>query len=741
MAFFKTDTEQLPLSQFTEKSYLEYSMYVILDRALPHLGDGLKPVQRRIIYAMSELGLSSSAKYKKSARTIGDVLGKFHPHGDSACYEAMVLLAQPFHFRYPLIDGQGNWGSIDDPKSFAAMRYTEARLSKFAEILLSELGQGTADWQPNFDGTLEEPKILPARLPVVLLNGSAGIAVGMSTDIPPHNVGEVIAACIHLLDNPSASISDLLKFIPGPDFPTGGEIITPKAELKAIYATGNGTLRVRATYQQKGNEIILNALPYQVPVSKILEQMAKQMELKKLPMVVDLRDESDHENPVRIVVVLKSAQVDADAVMNHLFATTECERVVRANLNIIGLDGRPKVKDLLTLLTEWLVFRCETVRKRLQFRLDKILARTHILDGLLISYLNLDEVIRIIRYEDEPKQQLMKRFKLSDIQAEAILELKLRHLAKLEEQKITGEQKELKAEQVDLEKTLKSDAKLNAFVKKELQADAEQFGDKRRTKIIARTQAQALDETTTIPADDVTVVLSKMGWIRQAKGHEVDGSQLTYKVGDAFLCQLQAKANQMVAFLDSTGRSYSTLIYGLPSARGFGDPLTARFQPPPGATFVGMRVLNDTDKILLCSTKGYGFIAPLSEMESRTKTGKVLLNCPEGSTALPPCLITDPAKARLALVSKDGRLIVLSLEDIPILNKGKGNKLMQNKEDEAVLAALILQGKQSVALVTTGGRKLTLSPRELDAYFSDRGKRGQLLPKGYRTLQTCQIGG
>ncbi len=739
MAFFKTDTEQLPLSQFTEKSYLEYSMYVILDRALPHLGDGLKPVQRRIIYAMSELGLSSSAKYKKSARTIGDVLGKFHPHGDGACYEAMVLLAQPFHFRYPLIDGQGNWGSIDDPKSFAAMRYTEARLSKFAEVLLSELGQGTVDWQSNFDGTLEEPKILPARLPVVLLNGSAGIAVGMSTDIPPHNAGEVIAACVYLLDNPKASLSELLKYLPGPDFPTGGEIITPKAELKALYTTGNGTLRVRATYQQKGNEIIVNALPYQVPVNKILEQIAKQMELKKLPMVVDLRDESDHDNPVRIVVVLKSGQVDADLVMNHLFATTECERVVRVNLNLIGLDGRPKVKNILDLLQEWLVFRCETVRKRLQFRLDKILARIHVLDGLLIAYLNLDEVIRIIRYEEEPKQHLMKQFKLSDIQAEAILELKLRHLAKLEEQKIVGEQKELKAEQVDLEKTLKSDSKLNAFVKKELEADAAQFGDKRRTKIVAREQAQALDETTTLPADDVTVVLSKMGWIRQAKGHEVDGSQLTYKVGDTFLGQLKAKSNQMVGFLDATGRSYSTLIHSLPSARGFGDPLTARFQPPPGTSFVGMLALHDTYKMFLCSTKGYGFITPVSEMESRTKTGKALLNCPEGSTALPPCLITEPAKSRLVLVSQDGRLMILSLEDIPVLTKGKGNKLMQIKDaSEALIAALILQGKQGVELTTTGGRKLTLSARELDAYFSDRGKRGQLLPKGYRSVQSVR---
>ena len=725
--------EQVPLAQFAEKAYLDYSMYVILDRALPHLGDGLKPVQRRIIYAMSELGLHAAAKYKKSARTIGDVLGKFHPHGDSACYEAMVLLAQSFSYRYPLVDGQGNWGSIDDPKSFAAMRYTEARLSKFAEVLLSELGQGTVDWTPNFDGTLDEPKMLPARLPVVLLNGAMGIAVGMATDIPPHNLTEVAEAVIHLLDNPKATVQDLCKIVKAPDFPTGGEIITPKADLRAIYETGNGTLRVRATYRHSGSEVIINSLPYQVSASKVLEQIAKQMQLKKIPMVVDLRDESDHENPVRLVLVLKSNKVEVESLMSHLFVTTECERTVRVNLNVIGLNGRPQVKNLRELLSEWILFRTETVRRRLQYRLDKVIDRLHILDGLLIAYLNIEEVIKIIRTEDKPKPVLMKRFNLSDIQTEAILDLKLRHLAKLEETQIRSEQKALADERDSLQKILGSEDRLKTLVKQEIIADAKTFGDKRRTTVVAREDAQAFDESVTIPLENVTVVLSKMGWVRQAKGHEVDGLTLSYKTGDGFLAQLSAQSNQTVCFLDSTGRSYSTQIHLLPSARGFGEPLTARFQPPVGAQFVGMCLLQEEQSVFLCSDAGYGFIAPLSEMASRTKTGKALLNCPEGATALWPMVIADMKHSRVVLLNDAGYLIVLSLEDIPQLAKGKGNKLIQIKEGEKLLSAAILEGRQGIE-ITANRRKLPLTARALDAYFSERGKRGEKLPKGYGSV-------
>ena len=731
--------ESMPLSEFAEKAYLDYSMYVILDRALPHLGDGLKPVQRRIVYAMSELGLSATAKYKKSARTIGDVLGKFHPHGDSACYEAMVLMAQSFNYRYPLIDGQGNWGSIDDPKSFAAMRYTEARLSPFAQILLSELGQGTVDWGPNFDGTLEEPKVLPARLPVVLLNGTTGIAVGMATDIPPHHVGEVTEACIQLLDNPELSIKDLCRIIPAPDFPTGGEIITSKAELRALYTSGVGTLKVRATYKKSDQEIVITALPYQVSGSKILEQIAKQMQTKKLPMVVDLRDESDHDSPVRLVLVLKSNKVDVESLMGHLFATTDCERTVRVNLNMIGLDGRPKVKDLKTILSEWLVFRRDTVRRRLQYRLDRVLARLHILDGLLIAYLNIDEVIHIIREKDNPKAELMKRFALSEIQADAILDLKLRHLAKLEEQQIRSEQKELNAERQTLEKTLGSEALLKALLKKELQESAALFPDKRRSRLIEREQAQAFEAGEEAPSDNVTIVLSKMGWIRQAKGHEIVGAEMPYKAGDGFLMQLKCQANQMLAFLDSAGRSYSVLAHQLPSARGFGEPLSARFQLTAGALWVGMVVVDPKQSLLLCSSQGYGFIAPGEELITRNKAGKALLTCGEGVIALAPAVISSAKNTRVAIISQDGRLIVLALEDIPKLTKGKGNKLLQVKTAaEACQFSEILVGDQRLK-ISSGKKSITLSSRDLDGYFSERGKRGQKLPKGFGTVDKVEV--
>ncbi|MDE2088677.1 MAG: DNA topoisomerase IV subunit A, partial [Gammaproteobacteria bacterium] len=587
--------ERLPLKVFTEKAYLDYSMYVILDRALPHIGDGLKPVQRRIVYAMSELSLSAVSKHKKSARTVGDVLGKYHPHGDLACYEAMVLMAQPFSYRYPLIDGQGNWGSPDDPKSFAAMRYTEARLARFAEVLLSELGQGTVDWTPNFDGTLEEPSLLPARLPHVLLNGTTGIAVGMATDIPPHNLREVTAATVHLLEHPHATVEELCEHVQGPDFPTEAEIITPRAEIRRIYETGSGSLRVRARYEHEDGGIVITALPYQVSGARVLEQIAAQMQAKKLPMVEDLRDESDHENPTRLVIVPRSNRVDVDALMAHLFATTNLESSYRVNLNMIGLNGRPQVKNLKQVLSEWLEFRTATVRRRLQHRLDQVTTRLHVLDGLLIAYLNLDEVIAIIRREDHPKPVLMARFGLSDAQAEAILELKLRHLAKLEEMKIRTEQKALAEERDGLQKTLGSKQRLKTLIRKELQEDAERYGDARRSPIVERRPAQALDETALIPSEPVTVVLSSMGWVRAAKGHDIDPAALSYRAGDGFRAVARGRSNQLTVFLDSSGRAYALPAHSLPSARGQGEPLTGRLNPSGGAEFMGVMMGDDDD--------------------------------------------------------------------------------------------------------------------------------------------------
>ncbi|MFL6550273.1 MAG: DNA topoisomerase IV subunit A, partial [Povalibacter sp.] len=609
--------ERQPLRAFTEKAYLDYSMYVILDRALPHIGDGLKPVQRRIVYAMSELGLSASSKHKKSARTIGDVIGKFHPHGDSAAYEAMVLMAQPFSYRYPLVDGQGNFGSPDDPKSFAAMRYTESRLTRYSSLLLSELGQGTVDWQLNFDGTLEEPVLLPSRVPNVLLNGATGIAVGMATDVPPHNLREVVTACIKLLEEPDSTLAELCKHIKGPDFPTGAEIISSKEEIRHIYKTGTGSIRARAVYEMEDGEIVITQLPYQVSGSRIQEQVAAQMQAKKLPMVEDIRDESDHEHPTRIVIVPRSNRVDVEQLMAHLFATTDLERTYRVNLNIIGLDGRPKVMDLKSLLQEWLTFRIATVTKRLNWRLEKVQARLHILDGLLIAYLNLDEVIRIIRREEEPKPVLIKRFQLTDIQAEAILETKLRHLAKLEEMKIRGEQKELSEERDDLEKLLKSKAKLHKLVRDELSADAELFGDARRSRIVERAAAQAIDETELVTSEPVTVVLSERGWVRAAKGHELDPATLSYKTGDAFQAAARGRSTQQAVFLDSTGRAYSLLAHTLPSARGQGEPLSGRIDPPEGALFAGVMLGEPQDRWVLASDAGYGFVVKLEELYSR----------------------------------------------------------------------------------------------------------------------------
>jgi len=732
--------ERQPLHHFTEKAYLDYSMYVILDRALPHLGDGLKPVQRRIIYAMSELGLRSTAKFKKSARTIGDVLGKFHPHGDSACYEAMVHMAQSFSFRYPLVDGQGNWGSTDDPKSFAAMRYTEAKLAKFAQVLLAEVDQGTVDWVPNFDGTLEEPKILPARLPVVLLNGAQGIAVGMATDIPPHNLNEVAEACIHLLDNPGADFDEICDIVKGPDYPTDAEIISSKAEIREMYRKGNGSVRMRAKYEKEDSDIIITALPYQTSGNKILEQIAAQMTAKKLPMVEDLRDESDHENPIRLVITPKSNRVDAEGLMAHLFATTDLEKSFRVNLNMIGIDGRPKVRDLRTILVDWLSFRIETVRKRLQYRLDKVLKRLHILDGLLIAYLNIDEVIHIIRTEDEPKPVLMKRFSLSDEQAEAILEIKLRHLAKLEEMKIRGEQDELAAERDQLEKILGSERRLKTLVKKEIQADAKEFGDDRRSPIITREAAQALDPSALLPSEPITVILSEKGWVRAGKGHDLDVNSLNFKSGDKFLAAAKAKTNQNIIFIDSTGRSYSLPGHGFPSVRGHGEPLSGRLKPAGGSSFCGVIAGDDNDTYLLSSNAGFGFVAKYSDLYTKNKAGKAAITVTKGARVQQPLRVNDPENEWLAVATNTGYLLVFSIAELPLLPKGKGVKLInitsaKFESGEEYVQSMVVLGLESRLVLNAGKKTKVLKGKELDHYLNERGKRGLKLPRGFQNLE------
>jgi topoisomerase-4 subunit A len=732
-------SETISLSKFTEKAYLDYSMYVILDRALPHVGDGLKPVQRRIIYAMSELGLRNTAKFKKSARTVGDVLGKYHPHGDSACYEAMVLMAQPFSYRYPLVDGQGNWGSPDDPKSFAAMRYTESRLHKHAQLLLEELGQGTVDWVPNFDGTLDEPSVLPARLPHVLLNGTTGIAVGMATDIPPHNLRELAAACVHLIDQPEASVKELMMHVRGPDFPTGAELISTRDDIQKIYESGRGTLRLRSKYIQEGTDIIITELPHQVSGSKILEQIAAQMQAKKLPMVADLRDESDHENPTRLVIEPRSNRIDVDALMNHLFATTDLEKTVRVNLNMIGIDGRPQVKALNRILSEWLEFRTETVRRRLQYRLDKVLARLHILDGLLIAYLNIDEVIEIIRTEDKPKQVMMERFGLSDIQAEAILEIKLRQLAKLEEIKIRGEQDELSAEREKLEKILSSKARMRTLVKKEILADADTYGDDRRTQLVTRNEASAFSETEILPSEAVTVVLSERGWIRSGKGHDLEPEGLSYKSGDSFAFAVRGKSNQATVLIDSTGRSYSLTTHLLPSARGQGEPITTKLNPQPGAVMKGLLLGNPDDQYLLSSDAGYGFIAKLSDMVSKNKAGKALLSLPKNAEVMAPQPVKQLSTDYLASVTNEGRLLVFPVRDLPELAKGKGNKIInipssRSAAREELMAGAVVLGADDTLLVFAGKRKLKLKGADLEHYLGERGRRGNKLPRGFQNV-------
>ncbi|HEY8553345.1 MAG TPA: DNA topoisomerase IV subunit A [Burkholderiales bacterium] len=738
------DVERLPVAQFTEKAYLDYSMYVILDRALPFIGDGLKPVQRRIIYAMSELGLSATAKYKKSARTVGDVLGKYHPHGDMACYEAMVLMAQPFSYRYPLIDGQGNWGSQDDPKSFAAMRYTEARLTRFAQLLLSELEQGTVDWVPNFDGTLREPRFLPARLPHVLLNGTTGIAVGMATDIPPHNLREVAAACVRLLEDPKATTADLLKHLKGPDYPTEAEIVSSSAEIRAIYQTGSGTIRCRAKWERENGDIIITALPYQVSGAKVLEQIASQMQQKKLPMVEDLRDESDHENPTRLVIVPRSNRVDPVELMDHLFATTDLERTYRVNLNMIGLDGRPRVYNLRDLLSEWLEFRIETVRRRLQHRLDKVEARLHVLAGLLTAYLNLDEVIRIIRREDEPKPVLMKRFKLTETQAEAILETRLRHLARLEEMKIRSEEAELKRERKDLEKVLGSKKLLRERVRDEIIRDAEEFGDARRSPFKERPPAKAIDLTQLVPAEPVTVVLSEKGWVRAAKGHEVDPRALDYKAGDAFLQAARGRSNQLAVFLDSTGRSYTLPAHKLPSARGHGEPLASSLNPPPGATWSGVLMGDPNDLYVLASDAGYGFIVPLSELITDRRAGKAVLKVPNGSRAVPPQRVENPEEDWLAAVTNTGHLLVFPVGELPRMEKGKGDKILnipgkKVAAREEFLAGIAVFKEGDSLLLRTARGELILKPGDpIDRYVGERGLRGSKLPKDHQQVRAIE---
>ncbi|WP_292773111.1 DNA topoisomerase IV subunit A [Methylophaga sp. UBA5100] len=744
MSALVDDLEQQPLREFTEKAYLGYSMYVILDRALPHLADGLKPVQRRIVYAMSELGLSAVSKHKKSARTVGDVLGKYHPHGDSACYEAMVLMAQPFSYRYTLIDGQGNWGSMDDPKSFAAMRYTEARLAPYAQTLLTELGQGTVEWMPNFDGTMDEPQLLPARLPHVLLNGATGIAVGMATDILPHNLREVVNACLLLLKSPKSTLDDLLTEIQGPDFPTGGEIVSSQAEIRRIYETGHGSIRQRAAYKVEDNEIVIHALPYQTSGAKVLEQIAAQMNNKKLPMVADLRDESDHEQAVRLVIVPRSNRVDIESLMSHLFATTDLERSYRVNMNMIGLDGRPQVKNLLQMLSEWLTYRIQTVRRRLQFRLDKVLDRMHVLEGLLIAYLNIDEVIAIIRHEDDPKAELMARFSLSDRQAESILELRLRHLAKLEEMKLKGEMDELSKERKSLELLLSSETRLKSLIRKELTADAEKYGDDRRSEIKQRDAAKALSETELLPTEPLTIVLSASGWVRAAKGHDVDPGSLNYRTGDRYLASVKTRSNQQVVFLDESGRSYSLAAHTLPSARGQGEPLSGRLQSAPEVRFIAVIAAENDQMVLLSNTAGYGFVTRFDNLLAKNKAGKALFNLPEKAALLPPLVLDTKTPQQLAVAAGDGRLLVFPISEVPELNKGKGVRLINipqarfSSGQEWLQSVTLVPENHSLTL-HAGRRHLTLKTADLQHYAGERGKRGHKLPRGLQKVSSVEV--
>ena len=744
LSFEFDEVERRPLKEFAEKAYLDYSMYVILDRALPHVGDGLKPVQRRIVYAMSELGLGGGAKFKKSARTVGDVLGKFHPHGESACYEAMVLLAQPFAARYPLIDGQGNWGTADDPKSFAAMRYTEARLTAFAETLLRELRDGTVDWSSNFDGTLDEPVLLPARLPHVLLNGAAGIAVGMATDVPPHNAREIVGACLRLLDEPETPVADLCKHVRGPDFPTDAEIVTSREELIAMYESGTGSVRMRASFEREDGAIVVTALPYQVSGSRVLEQIAQQMLAKKLPMVEDLRDESDHESPTRLVIVPRSNRVDVERLMSHLFATTDLERSYRVNMTVVGLDNCPRLANLKSILGEWLKYRIATVRRRIEFRLDRVNDRLHVLAGLLAAFLDIDEVIAIIRGEEHPKQVLMSRFGLTDVQAEAILNLRLRNLARLEEVKIRAEQAELSAESSELERTLESRRRVERLVRDDLIEDAARYGDERRSPIVERRAARALGETDLAPSEPITVVLSERGWVRTAKGHEIDPRSLSYRSGDGYRAMARGRSNQLAVFLDSTGRVYCLPSHALASARGLGEPLAGRINPPDGAEFEGVMIGSADQLYLVATDAGYGFIVRLEDLWSRNRTGKTCISVGQGARVLVPHPVSDPPVGRLAAVSRAGRLHVHPLSELPRLAKGRGVKFIdipsakaRVREDFVVDIEVVPPG---ASLTVHAGRQyITVKPSELDHYAP--GRSGRTLPRGFRRAERLEIRG
>ena len=735
--------ERRPMSEYVEQAYLDYSMYVILDRALPHIGDGLKPVQRRIVYAMSELGLKANAKYKKSARTVGDVIGKYHPHGDSAVYEAMVLMAQPFSYRYPLVDGQGNWGSADDPKSFAAMRYTESKLSKYADALLSELGQGTANWRPNFDATMDEPEILPARVPNVLLNGTTGIAVGMATDIPPHNLNEVVSACLHMLDNPKADVAELMEFIKAPDYPTDAEIITSQKDIQNIYETGRGSIKMRAIWNREDGDIIVTALPFQASGSKILEQIAAQMRNKKLPMVEDLRDESDHENPTRLVITPRSNRVDLEALMDHLFATCDLERSYRVNLNIIGINGKPGVMNLRQIIKDWLLFRTDVTRRRLNYRLEKVDKRLHLLDGLLIAFLNIDEVINLIRTEDEPKPALMARFDLSDIQAEYILDTKLRQLARLEEFRIRAEQDELAKEKAELELILGSETRLKTLVKKELKAAAEEFGDERRSPLVSRGESQAFNEKDLLTAEPITAVLSDKGWIRGAKGHDIDPTTLSYKSGDKFLSAACGRSNQNVFLQDSVGRFYALAGHTLPSARGQGEPATGRLNVSSGALFTDVIMGADDQKVLLGTDAGYGFIGKIGYLYTKNRAGKAVVSLPKGAKILSPKMVND-ANAQIAAVTNEGRLLVFPIAELPELAKGKGNKIinipgsrLQAREEFVIDYGVVSAGDSLV--VHSGKRYLVMKAKDLEHYSGERGRRGHKLPRGFQKVDKLDI--
>ena len=736
--------EELSLKTYAERAYLDYSMYVILDRALPHVSDGLKPVQRRIIYAMSELGLKATAKYKKSARTVGDVIGKFHPHGDSAAYEAMVLMAQDFSYRYPLVDGQGNWGSQDDPKSFAAMRYTESRLTSYANILLGELDQGTTDWVPNFDGTLEEPEVLPAKIPNILLNGASGIAVGMATDIPPHNLKEILRATIKLLDTPRTPIASLCEDLIAPDYPTNAEIITPRNEILSIYESGRGTLKMRAVWEVESGDIIITALPHQVSGSKILEQIAQQMQAKKLPMVIDLRDESDHENPTRLVVVPRSNRINSEELMSHLCATTDLEKSYRVNLNMIGIDGRPAVKSLDQILKEWIKFRIETVRRRLRHRLEQVEARLHLLEGYLVAYLNIDEVIRIIRNEDKPKPVLRKKLKVTEIQAEAILNLRLRNLAKLEEIKIRGEQDDLSAEKDTLTKLLSSKGRIKTLIKKELTLLGKEYGDQRLSKVVDRSESKAFNELDLIASDPITVVVSDRGWIRSAKGHDIDPRTLSFKSGDAFKLSFRGRSDHPVVIIDSTGRAYTFPSHNLPSARGQGEPVTGRINPPSGATFEGLMMGADDTQFLVASDAGYGFVANLSDLQTKNRSGKTVLKLPSSSKVVQPALISQKKDSCVVAVSNEGRMLMFPLSELPELARGKGNKIinipiarLRNREEWMVGVQIV--ASEDNLVVFSGKRHLKLKFSDLERYRGERGRRGLKLPKGLQKVDSIQI--